>query len=111
MRAKTYNLPQHTSGNTFEGFVLTIKKAGSAMNLTGASVLMELRSSFESNVALHSYTIGDGFTITNAVAGELTFDSQIIDLPIRQYYYDLTITNSAGEVYTVLKGIWLITKD
>lgn len=111
MVAKVYNIPDHTRRDTFEGFDLTITLNGVPLDLTGASIRMQLRINTQATAVKEFSTTNGSMTITDALNGKFTFNQQIIDVDANSYYYDMQITLGDGRVYTFLKGSWNIVQD
>lgn len=106
-----YDFKNHKKGDTFEGVAFTVTKNGSALDLTGASIRMQLREKSETGTLGATYTDGDGITITDPTNGVFTFDKQIIDIRAQKYYYDIEITLASGDVKSYIYGTWTITQD
>ena len=96
----------HTKGDTFNEVAFEVKKNGTAINLTGATIKMQLRKCYSdvtSALALTSVSSA-GITITGASAGQFKINAQIIDIEVFNYVYDIQFTLSSGEVKTYVKG-------
>jgi hypothetical protein len=96
----------HTKGDTFNEVAFEVKKNGTAINLTGATIKMQLRKCYSDvtpALALTSVSSA-GITITGASAGQFKINAQIIDIEVFNYVYDIQFTLSSGEVKTYVKG-------
>lgn len=107
----TYDFPDHIKGDTFEGVQFTVTVNSVALDLTGATIKMQVRKSPTSAVIDTYTTTGGHLTITNAAGGIFTFDEQIISLASAKYYYDIQITLADATVKTYISGYWTITQD
>ena len=105
-----FNLPSHRKGDTFRALQFTLKQNGEAVDLTGASVLFQVRTSPTGTLVL-GLEVGDGITITDALGGVFTIDEQVIDIASALYYYELEVTLDSGFRLTYLTGTWQIIQD
>lgn len=113
MASQTYDFPDHRKGDTFAGVQFTITKNGSPLDLTSASLRMEMRELTPTGSVGATFTddSGGGLTITDAVNGVLTFDEQVVDVSALLYHYDIQITLSNGDVKSYIVGTWDIIQD
>jgi hypothetical protein len=105
-----YDITSHIAGDTWDGLgTITFLRGGSALNLTNASLEMDLRLSFDSPSVLTLSTANSGIIIrTPALSGVVQIPQRIVDVPPGTYKYDLKLTLSSGEVKTYLGGSWPI---
>lgn len=103
----------HIKGNTFDEVIFQLKINNVAVNLTGAVIKMQLRKSFTDTVPSLSLTTvsSAGLTITNATTGEFKINTQIIDIEVYNYLYDIQIILSSGVVKTYVQGSFNITNE
>jgi hypothetical protein len=103
----------HTKGDTFSEVAFEIKKNGTAINLTGATIRMQLRKQFSDTSAALSLTSvsSAGITITTAASGLFKINAQIIDIEVFNYSYDIQFTLASGEVRTYVKGSFNVTPE
>lgn len=103
----------NTKGDTFSEVDFQLKINGVNVNLTGAVIKMQLRESYNNSTAVLSLTsVGSaGITLTNAANGQFKINAQIIDIPSRNYVYDIQITFSNGVVKTYIKGNFNILEE
>jgi hypothetical protein len=83
----------------------TITEAGVALNLTGYTSAMQVRSAADSTATLVSLTSGSGITL-GGTAGTIVVAitaSQSSAIPAGSYAYDLELT-SGGTVTRLLQG-------
>lgn len=103
----------HTKGDTFNEVAFEVKKNGTAINLTGATIRMQLRKEYSDVSAVLSFTsVGSaGITITTAASGLFKINAQIIDIEVYNYVYDIQFTLASGEVKTYVKGGFNVTPE
>lgn len=103
----------HTKGDTFNEVAFEVKKNGTAINLTGATIRMQLRKNYSDTSAIISLTsVGSaGITITTAASGLFKINAQIIDIEVYNYVYDIQFTLASGEVKTYVKGGFNVTPE
>jgi len=103
----------HIKGDTFNQVAFEVKKNSTAINLTGATIKMQLRKCYSDTTPALSLTSvsSAGITITNAAAGQFKINAQIIDIEVFNYVYDIQFILSSGEVKTYVKGGFNITPE
>jgi hypothetical protein len=103
----------HTKGDTFNEGAFEVKKNGTAIDLTGATIRMQLRKQYEDVTPALSLTSASsaGITITNAASGLFKINAQIINIEVFNYVYDIQFTLSTGEVKTYVKGGFNVTPE
>ena len=105
----SYEIPSHISGDTWIGISsLTLLRDGSALNLSGAYLEMQVRFSIDSPPVLTLSTANSGIVITSPTEGIASIPTMIVDVPVSTYKYDLELTLSNGEKTTQMGGIWKI---
>jgi len=102
--AAIYNFPEIKETNTFRQRTIQIIKNNVPLDITGGTVLMQLRKQTNSTV-LHVFET----SITNGLNGELTLMAWNVDLPPGEYQYDLRITDFSGTILTYIKGVMRVT--
>lgn len=102
-----FNLPDHRTGDTFRAIDIALKINGEAVDLTGASVLAQVRTAPDSAVVAMTLST----SIHNASTGLLRINEQAVNLAAGMYYYDLQITMPTGFRETYLTGSWQILQD
>jgi len=111
--ASTYDFPNHINGDTMHAINFTVTVNASALNLTGASIRMDLRNA--SGVRLKRFstaTADPGLTLTTPASGQFRFDEQIVDVECAGVHiYDIEITLASGIVETYISGNWTILQD
>jgi hypothetical protein len=103
----------HIKGDTFNEVPFELKINGSAVNLTGATIKMQLKKcATDTTPALSLTSVSSaGITITNAASGLFKINTQIINIEAWNYIYDMQFTFSSGEVKTYINGQFTITQD
>jgi hypothetical protein len=95
-------------GDTFDAVEFEMKLNNVAVNLTGAVIVMDLKhglmSSTETPVLTLTSVASAGITITAPTLGKFKINSQIIDIEVGYYNYDITITFADGSVKTYISG-------
>ncbi len=103
----------HIKGDTFDEVAFQLKINDAAVNLTGAVIKMQLRKCYTDTSAALSLTSvsSAGITITNAAEGRFKINTQIIDIEVYNYVYDIQITLSSGVIKTYVQGGFNITNE
>ena len=99
-----YNITCFQGANFDRTF--TITQSSVALNLTGYTSAMQVRTAADSTAYLVSLTNGTGITLggtAGTIAVALT-SAQSSAIPAGSYAYDLEITSGAGEVTRLLQG-------
>jgi hypothetical protein len=94
-------------GDTRE-IVVTVRDAsGSAIDLTGATVLWTLSRSDRCDAEVSKSSPSEGIVLTSAASGQFTITldaDDTEDLDPGDYYHEAEVTDSSGRVSTVLTG-------
>ena len=102
----------HIKGDTFEVVNFQMLVNAVALNLTGATLKMQLRKEYGGIVYLSLTSVTSaGLTITNAESGLFKINKQIINIDAGNYIYDIELDKSGGDVKTYISGNFLITND
>jgi hypothetical protein len=103
----------HIKADTFDQVNFELKINNVAKNLTGAIIRMQLRTNPNDTTPALSLTSvgGAGITITSPTAGLFKINSQIIDIPVYDYEYDIEIKFADNTVKTYVQGIFSITQE
>lgn len=108
----TYNFKPHRAGDTFNGLQLTYTVNDAPVDLSEASIRLQLRRSVtDKRVALRLDTDNGGIVITDATAGQFTIPAQIVNIAPAVYVHDLEITLANGTRKTRMVGEWPIVAD
>jgi hypothetical protein len=104
------DLPDHISGSTFKGAQFTMTVNESLSDLTGATIEMDVRKTYNADPVLELTTESSGgITLSDPANGEFQIDEQDITIDPGLYMYDIKITYSGGDIKTYVKGKWKIT--
>ena len=108
-----HDLPTVRRGDTYNGSQFTLLLNGSPVDLTGATIAMDMRLTPDGASEKRFETGGKGITIANPPTnGIFSIDEQIIDVAdFGNFYYDIEIALNTGEVKTWIWGIWPIAED
>ncbi len=103
----------HIKGDTFDEVAFQLKINEEVVDLTGATIKMQLRKNYSDTSAALSLTSvsSAGITITNAAEGRFKINTQIIDIEVYNYVYDIQITLSSGVIKTYVQGGFNITNE
>lgn len=103
----------HIKGDTFDEVAFQLKINEEVVDLTGATIKMQLRKNYSDTSAALSLTSvsSAGITITDAATGQFKINSQIIDIEVYNYVYDIQITLASGVVKTYVQGGFNITNE
>jgi len=108
MAAGTYNFTLD-QGSTFSR-QLTVEDNNTAMDLSGYTGRMQMRSTHDSSTIALSFTV----TIANAAAGKLNISASATStagITEGIYVYDLEIESSAGTVTRLMEGNITVTPE
>lgn len=97
--AAIYNFPDIKQTNTFKERTITVIVDGSPLDLTGATVCMQVRERSTTQVVFEF-----PITITDAPNGVLTIAPFNVVMHPKTYEYDLRITLSDGTILTYIQG-------
>ena len=108
----TYNLPQHTAGDTWCGISgITIVRNGLPLDLTDAKAKINVKFQIDSPLILEFDTEnGSMIILSPPTSGIIQVPPQIVDIPPANYIWSLKITLASGEVDTFVSGQWNIVK-
>jgi hypothetical protein len=105
----------HIKGDTFDEVNFEVKINNVALNLTGAVIKMQLRKNAYDHVTTPALSLTSvasaGITITQPTLGRFKINSQIIDIEVFNYSYDIQITLSSGVVKTYINGFFDVIID
>jgi len=108
MAAGKYNFTLE-QGATFSREI-TVQDSGSAMNLTGYTPRMQMRSTHDSSTIALTFTA----TVSNAAQGKISLSAtDTLTSAIEEgiYVYDLEIESSGGTVTRLMEGNVTVTPE
>ena len=93
--------------------VWTIAVDGVALNLTGASAALHVRSRAEDALTVFEATtaVDGGLTITEPTAGIIGLRKSTATLPVGRYIFDLEITLADGTIQTYEQNYLIVRQD
>jgi hypothetical protein len=108
-----YDINPHISGDTWCGLRnISIFRNGSALNLSGSYIEMQVRLSIDSPSVLNLTTDNGGIIIETPSLSAISIPSRIVNIPIGNYIYGLKVILPSGEAKTELEGNWpILTKS
>lgn len=105
----------HTSGDYWDGLgPVTFKINTVPVNLTGASIKMQIRKSRKptDTVLAEWSTEDDTVEILDAEAGIFFIKGRVLSLPSGKVYSDVQVTPADGKTRTIIPEIiWYVTGD
>lgn len=98
----TYNFSDIYKGDTMEDVTFQITEDGSAVDLTGSAIKMQLRHAGKlyADFSLASSSI----VVLNSTGGQFKVCPGIVDIPARVYNYDIEVTLASGDRKTYIAG-------
>jgi hypothetical protein len=105
-----YQISPHVTGDTWRGIsLITLQQNGSAIDLTGAVVDMQVRYQIDSPSVINFSTKDDTIVIREPyTSGNISIPEQIVSIPVGIYQYDIKVTFPTGRVKTYFRGVWPI---
>jgi len=100
-----YNFDPALKGNTYDAVIFTLPSE-TDMDLTGASIYMQLRKSFIDVVVCEYSTVNGKLAIISPYV--FSFLDQIVNLEVGTYQYDILIIFADGRRETYIGGQWVI---
>lgn len=111
MSQQTWDI-NHYRGDTFEEKEITILVNGSPLDLTGSSIIWQVRKERHIAPVLEKTSeVDGGLTINDPTAGKFKIDQAIIDFKGGNYFHDIQITLADGRVKTYIKGTFTMEDD
>lgn len=106
MADTNFQCPQ---GDTWAGITVEFLIDSDPVDLSGATIKMQLRKSYcDSVIALEFLTEDSTIVIDNPLTGTFSVEPRIIDIAAKQYVYDLEVTLASGRVVTIVQGKFTI---
>jgi hypothetical protein len=106
MTIASTNIPEHITGDTFNGVTFVIKLNGILLDLTGYTAVLTAGSVNNSKTARYKIALA----LANPTAGEISLLEQIISWPCDDYRYEITFTSTTNVVKTWIRGAWKISE-
>jgi hypothetical protein len=106
------NLPEVVRGDTMRSFLMTFKSNGTAIDLRGGNVKMQVRETKDGRLLYEADTAKQGITFIDAENGIIRIDEILrVDIKAGTYYQDIQVTLASGVRDTFTKGIWRIHEE
>jgi hypothetical protein len=97
-------------GDTMEASFTLTDDNEAAIDLSGATLLMEVRKTAKSDDVELTLTESDGITVSGAESNIINL-SKIVDIDAGCYVYDIQATYGSGVVTTYLRGAFTVEED
>lgn len=97
----------HTKGDTWNGAIFEILENGTPLDLTGATFLCQIKKHATDSDSVLELSP----QVTDGAAGKLEIAALVIDIPARQYVFDIQITLASGRILTPISGTFTILQD
>ena len=99
-------------GNTFTGLKMSffdgVGDTKTAMDLTGASIVIAFRKAEGQNVAFEFKTADNTITIPTPTNGEIFLQPRDMNYTAYTYIFDVVVTTLSGTIYTYFTNYWKI---
>ena len=109
MAAGTYNFTLE-QGSTFSRQI-TVQENGTALNLTGYTARMQMRSTHDSSTIALTYTTTIASPASNGIVNLSATAAQSAAIEEGIYVYDLEIESSGGVVTRLMEGKVTVTPE
>ena len=109
MAAGTYNFTLE-QGSTFSRQI-TVQEDGTALNLTGYTARMQMRSTHDSSTIALTYTSTIASPASNGIVNLSATATQSAAIEEGIYVYDLEIESSGGVVTRLMEGKVTVTPE
>lgn len=118
---ETYVMPDWVRGDTYDGALLTFKKAnGDPIDLTGSTIYIAFRmGSKDGDLGIVLSTSGAAplggakrmVAVLTVAVNKVTIGAFIADMDAGQWVFDVQVTFPDGRVKTYYEGTWLLEQD
>jgi hypothetical protein len=106
---RTYDI-EAKQGDTWDGRQFVISKNGEALNLTGATITMQVRST-RTTPSIVMFVTPTQITLDAPLLGTFTVQPTVIAAAAGVYQYDIQIVWLSGVVKTYIGGQFTIYED
>jgi hypothetical protein len=114
-----FRIPDHKRGKTWDGISFLVTEPDDnnveqPVDYTGCSLVARLKQGKTGSTVLEfktsdgSIVFGTG-AISDPTTGEIVLKKRKIDVPARDYYFELSEEQSDQDVYPILEAWWNIT--
>lgn len=111
--AKTYEL-LIDQGSTLSVLFTLKDEAGTALNLTGYTVRMQIRSSYASSIVVLNLSTTLGTILLDPLLGKITITATAAvtaALPAKRYVYDIETVSASGFVTRFVQGNVVVSPE
>jgi hypothetical protein len=108
LRPAQYNVQLWRNDSWAQTFAITANDV--AVDLSGSTILIQVRTKPASTDVVLSLVTGTSITIGGASYNEITLN-KIVDIAAGSYVYDMNVTFPSGLVKTYIWGTFLVQED
>lgn len=108
LRPAQYNVQIWRNDTWAQTFAITANDV--AVDLSGSTILIQVRSKPTSSDVVLSLTTGSSITIGGVGYNEITLN-KVVDIAAGNYVYDMNVTFPSGLVKTYIYGTFLVQED
>lgn len=104
----------HYRGETFLGATINFSLSGTPVDLTGASIKLQIKADESDATAKYEASTDDGkIVISDPANGQfICMANEIIDIVPREYRYDIKVTLASGRVmYPIQNDTFTVTAN
>jgi len=101
-----YEFPKHINGDTFSGVNFAMNVNGSPLDLTSASIVMDV-----STPRFHTFFTNESGSGLSISGSNVRFDEQVVNLSVGALDYEIRFTLNTGDIKTYISGSWLLTEN
>jgi hypothetical protein len=114
-----FRIPDHKRGTTWDGITFLVTEPDDdnveqPVDYTGCSIVARLKQGKTGSTVLEwktsdgSIVFGTG-AISDPTTGEIVLKKRKIDVPARDYYFELDYEEADQDVYPIIEAWWNIT--
>ena len=108
LRPAQYNVQIWRNDTWAQTFAITANDV--AVDLSGSTILIQIRSTPTSSDVVLSLTTGSSITIGGVGKNEITLN-KVVNIAAGNYVYDMNVTFPSGLVKTYIYGSFLVQED
>lgn len=110
MDLRPANLPLKVWRNDTLALNFELKVEDEPIDLSSATIRMQIRPDYGSNTLTLSLTEGNGITVTGT-SNNMVALNKVITIASGEYVYDLEAAFANGDVKTYVKGEFIVSED
>jgi hypothetical protein len=107
-RPAQYNIQLWRNDSWVQTFSITANNV--AVNLTGCTIVIQVRKTAFATTADLTLSNGDGVTISGASFNQIVLN-KVVNIAAGNYLYDINVTFPSGVVKTYVWGTFLVQED